>query len=170
MQSFKSINVNKTVYFITNTSMFIRVYYYWHFFCRAHEKECDYKPVRCPNNPGCPVMVQKVGIVILSSWWSILYLTFLCYRLLITFIFWYCNTGLFEIFVFCDAKATFLFFRIYLITCRVASMLFAPGINMGKEFYNWLLANYLCSLSTLLEGCIILFFRSDSHLLLSLIF
>jgi len=26
----------------------------------AHEAECDYKPVHCPNNPQCPIMIKKV--------------------------------------------------------------------------------------------------------------
>ena len=32
----------------------------------AHELECDYKPVHCPNNPECPVMLKKVSLHILS--------------------------------------------------------------------------------------------------------
>jgi len=35
----------------------------------THETECDYKPVSCPNNPECPVMLKKV-----SLWFTLLYL------------------------------------------------------------------------------------------------
>jgi len=30
--------------------------------CSEHEAECDYKPVQCPNNPDCPVILKKVRL------------------------------------------------------------------------------------------------------------
>jgi len=29
----------------------------------AHEANCDFKPVHCPNNPDCPVMLNKVCLL-----------------------------------------------------------------------------------------------------------
>lgn len=26
--------------------------------CRDHEGSCDYRPVRCPNNPSCPPLLK----------------------------------------------------------------------------------------------------------------